>query len=137
MAQKVVTLELPDTLYESVSEAAEASQRPVESLLVESLNILFQPPPQTSDMQSELDALVSHTDAQLWAVVYRRLAWTQSLRLRELSALGKTRILNDGETAELDALLDLTDRYMLLRSEALLQLKTRGRDIQAYLQQAS
>jgi hypothetical protein len=74
---------------------------------------------------------------QLWAIVYRRLAWNQSLRLHELSTKYKSDELSTDEQVELDALLDRNDHYMLLRSEALLILQQRGADIQSYLQSAS
>jgi hypothetical protein len=39
----------------------------------------------------------------------------------------------DSEQRELEHLLELVDRSMLLRSEALLRLKERGRDVERYL----
>jgi len=47
----------------------------------------------------------------------------QSLRLRELSAKGKQEALTADEEWELNELLNLVDRQMLLRSEALLLLR--------------
>ena len=57
----------------------------------------------------------------------------QSLRLRELSAKRKQETLTADEERELDDLLNLVDRQMLLRSEALLLLKQRGQDVESYL----
>ena len=76
----------------------------------------------------------SYSDAQLWAVVYQRLAWPQSQRLHELSAKNKLEKLTEDEQSEFEHLLTLNDRAMLLRSEALLLLKNRGHDIAAYLE---
>lgn len=135
MSQRSVTLNLPEDLYESVHDAAEASERPIEFVLVESLQVLFQSPSPDSDLDAELAKLPDYTDAQLWAVFYRRLPWDQSLRVRELNARQKFKPLPEIEREELESLVDLTDRYMLLRSEALLLLKRRGNDIESYQRQ--
>ena len=52
----------------------------------------------------------SYADAQLWAVVYQRLAWPHSQRLHELSAKHKLETLTADEQNELDYLLTLNDR---------------------------
>jgi hypothetical protein len=79
----------------------------------------------------------SYSDAQLWAVVYQRLAWPQSQRLHELSAKNKREELTEDEQSELEYLLTLNDHAMLLRSEALLLLKNRGHDIATYLERGA
>jgi hypothetical protein len=73
-------------------------------------------------------------DAQLWALVYRGVAWSASGRLRELTARGKQEPLPDEEQAELAALIGEADRMMLLRSQALLVLQQRGHSVQDQLQ---
>lgn len=131
MSNKSITLQLPDELFERVVEAAEAADRPIETVLLESLDVLFPAP--NIGLEQSLNALSDYSDTQLWAVVYRQVPWTQSLRLRELSAKGKQAPLTNSEQHELEQLIDLVDRYMLLRSEALLLLKQRGHDIETYL----
>jgi hypothetical protein len=137
MPGKFITLDLPDNLYEQVHQVAEQSQRPVESVVVESLCLLFIPPSSSTDLATSLAALASYADAQLWGVVYQRLAWPQSQRLHELSAKNKLGSLTADEHRELDDLLTLNDRAMLLRSEALRWLKNRGYDIDAYLKRGA
>lgn len=133
MSEKTITLQIPDELFESLRETAVASERPIETVMLESLNVLFQRPSLATNIEALLLELRAYTDEQLWAVVYRRLPWTQSLRLHELAAKGKQGFLTETETTELEQLVDLNDRYMLLRSEALLLLKQRGQDINPYL----
>lgn len=41
MTHKTITLNVPDELYKRVQEAAEASDCPVETVLLESLDLLF------------------------------------------------------------------------------------------------
>jgi hypothetical protein len=134
MPGKSITFDLPDDLYEQVRQVAEHSQRPLERVVLESLRLLFVPLPSTTDVVALLAALPSYADEQLWAVVYQRLAWPQSQRLHELSAKSKLGLLAEDEQDELADLLAWNDRLMLLRSEALLILKNRGYDIEAYLQ---
>ena len=134
MSGKSITLDLPEDLYERVRQVAEQSQRPLERVLVESIHILFVHLPTSTDVATTLAALPGYSDAQLWAVVYQRLAWPQSQRLHELSAKNKLEKLTEDEQSEFEDLLTLNDRAMLLRSEALLLLKNRGHDIATYLE---
>ena len=133
MPGKSITLDLPEELYERVRQVAEQSQRPLERVLVESIRLLFVLPPTSTDVATTLAALPGYSDAQLWAVVYQRLAWPQSQRLHELSAKNKLEKLTEDEQSDFEHLLALNDHAMLLRSEALLLLKNRGHDIAAYL----
>jgi len=137
MPGKSITLDLPDDLYEQVHQVAAQSQRPVERVVLESLRLLFVPPPSAADLAASLAVLSGYADAQLWAVVYQRLAWPQSQRLHELSAIKKLERLTEDEQHELADLLSSNDRAMLLRSEALRLLKIRGYDLEAYLKRGA
>ncbi len=137
MPGKAITLDLPEDLYERVRQVAEQSQRPLERVLVESIRLLFVLPPTATDVATTLAAMPGYSDAQLWAVVYQRLAWPQSQRLHELSGKNKLEKLTEDEQSACEHLLTLNDRAMLLRSEALLLLKNRGHDIAAYLERGA
>jgi len=137
MSGKSITLNLPEDLYERVRQVAAQSQRPLERVLVESIRLLFVLPPTSTDVAATLTAMPSYSDAQLWAVVYQRLAWPQSQRLHELSAKNKLEKLTEDEQSDLEYLLTLNDHAMLLRSEALLLLKNRGHDIATYLERGA
>jgi hypothetical protein len=137
MLGKSITLDLPDDLYEQVQQVAAQSQRPIERVVLESLRLLFVPPPSSVDLATGLAALSGYADAQLWAVVYQRLAWPQSQRLHDLSAKSKLGGVTEEEQRELEDLISSNDRAMLLRSEALRLLKDRGYDIQAYLKRGA
>lgn len=65
--------------------------------------------------------------------VYRRLTYPVDTRLRGLTETSKIGKLTDAEEIELDSLIDQYDDYVLARSTALLLLKRRGYDIEAYL----
>ena len=70
-------------------------------------------------------------------MVYQRLAWPQAQRLHELSAQTKRERLTANEQHELDHLLTLNDRAMLLRSEAPRILENRGHDMAPYLERGT
>ena len=128
MAQQPVVLQLPESLYERVRQIAADSHRPLEEVLVGSLALLFDDLPDNPALTPQL--LEALSDEQLWAIVFRPLAWTQDVRLRELTALGKAGALSADERAEIERLVDQLDRYVLLRSQALLLLKQRGHDVE-------
>ncbi len=133
MSRKSVTLEIPDDLYEQVQQIAEASERSPEAILLESIDVLFRQPAASTSIDRLLSELPHYSDAQLWGVVNRQLPWMQTLRLRELSGRNKQGALSTIEQTELNTLIDRGDRYMLLRSEALLLLQQRGHEIKSYL----
>jgi hypothetical protein len=124
-----MSFELPEALYERIKEAAELSERPINAVLIESLDALFHKTPEGESLDTILDAMPAYTDGELWVIVYRGLTWAQSLRLRELGAKAKHTSLSVNEETERQHLLDLNDQMMLLRSEALLLLQQRGYDL--------
>jgi len=126
-----LSLHLPDALYERIQDVAAYSDRPVEAVLVESLMLLFGPPP--VDLDQLGTTMENLSDGRLWALVYRRLSWVERERLRDLSVQGKQAPLAPEEQVELDGLIDESDRVMLLRSHALLVLRQRGRHIGDHL----
>lgn len=131
MSQQTVHVDLPSELYERLRTIAEASNRPLQTVLVESLELLF------ADLSRDADTLALSlerlSDEQLWAIVHRRLTWPDDVRLRALVSAGTQRALAAEEQAELESLIDQVDRYTLLRSQALLLLHERGNDVAKYL----
>lgn len=132
MSQQPVLLQLPEELYERVREIAAESNRPLESVLVDSLALLFGELPSIPALSP--DSLDGFTDGELWAMVTRRLLqWPQDIRLTGLTLLGKQRKLSEDEQNELESLIEQLDQSVLLRSQALLLLKQRGHDVERRL----
>lgn len=126
-----IHLDLPPDLYARIRAAAERSGRPVEAVLVESLDLLFGTPSGDWDhLAAPVEAL---SDGHLWALVYRRMAWAESARLRELTAHGTQGALTEAEQVELAALIDHADGLTLLRSRAMLVLQERGHNVREQL----
>jgi hypothetical protein len=132
MHQQSVKLDLPVELYERIRETAEENNMPVEAMLLESIALMFGSLPDDS-MLSPSD-LEDFTDEHLWAIVHRRFALPLDMRLRELTALGKHGNLSNQEQEELEQLVSAADRYIVLRSKALLLLKQRGFDVERRLE---
>lgn len=130
-ANQSVSVDLPEELYARIREIAERNERSVEAVLRESLEVLFAADLATAAHQ--LAQLETYRDDQLWAVVYRRMAWPQRERLRELTSLGKQVSLNEAQQRELATLVEQADYETLLRSHALRLLKQRGHDVDRYL----
>jgi len=128
MSQAPILLQLPDKLYERLREIADDSQRPMESVLIDSLTLLFGELPSINPQQ-----LTTYTDEQLWAVVHRLIAWPQDARLNELTAASKQGRLSSAEQTELESLINAYDQYVLLRSQALLILRQRGHNVEQRL----
>ena len=127
-----IQIHLPDDLYERIRDTAARHDQPIETVLVDSLALLFGTAPVDWDhLAATLEAL---SDAQLWALVYRRLAWASASRLRELTARSKQALLSPEEESEIAALIDEADRLTVLRSRALLVLQARGQPVRDYLQ---
>ncbi len=131
MTQQPVLLQLPEDLYERVRQIAEESKRPLEEVLLDSLALLFGDLPDEASLSPQF--LETLTDEQLWAIVHRALTWPQDIRLRELTALGKQGTLSADEQAEMERLVVQVDRYVLVRSRALMLLKGRGHDVEQRL----
>ncbi len=128
MDEHTLVLRIPDDLFHRVQQAASESNRPVETMLVESLALLFGDLPDSNG--AILASVETLSDEELWAIVHRPLAWAQEVRLKELTARSKHGGLSEVEIAEMNHLIDQVDQYVLLRSHALLLLKQRGHDVE-------
>lgn len=130
-----IHLDLPAELYARIEEAAARGNQPIESILVESLTLLFGTMPASPDHLREM--LETLTDTQLWALVYRQSVWSAHNRLQELRERARATPLSDVEQAELAALIDEADRQMLLRSQALYLLQQRGHRVRDLIQRGA
>ena len=133
MTDRIITLSIPETLYERIQEEAVGTKQPIESLMIDRLAVLFNRVDEALDVNKALDALEAFKDYELWAIVSRRLSATDAELLHELNSEEKSGILTAEEKRELDHLLAQVNRDMLLRSKALLLLKERGHDISTYV----
>ena len=126
MAQ-TVTLELPQTIYQPVSRMAEATNRPVEDILVRALQASLPSldglPPELVDELVELEHL---DDEALWQVMVSKVLETQQRELSHLLDKNQAGTLTEQERQELDHLQREADRVMLRKARAAVLLRFRG-----------
>jgi hypothetical protein len=130
MSHPMLTLELPEEIYERVRRAAKGMKQPLETALA---NIVKAATPSLEkvplEYRAELEALEDLSDEELWELAERRAAPAQQRRLTKLLAKNQRGELTDRERQALSGLRATLDRLMLQRSYAYLLLKYRGQRI--------
>lgn len=132
MTNRTVTLQMPEEVYELAQQVAEESHISLESVVSNSVTIAYGPTRGKPDLKS----FETFSDEKLWRVVWRPLSVELEIRLDELSDLGDRGKLTDAQRAELKDLVAEVNRFVLIRSKALAELKKRGHDIESYLEKA-
>jgi hypothetical protein len=127
MSQPVVTLELPEDVYEHLRRAAKGMNQPVEKALVGIVRAatpsLEKVPP---EYRAELEAMEDLGDEELWKISRRRPSPAKQRRLADLLDRNQRRALTDRDRLALNRLRAEGDLRMLKRSYAYLLLKYRG-----------
>lgn len=130
MSRAVLTLELPEEIYEHVRRAAKGMKQPVETAL---LSIVKAATPSLERVpvkyREELEALEDLHDNELWKVTESALTPAQQRQLVSLLHKNQHGELKDREQKALMRLRACADRIMLRRSYAYLLLKYRGHRI--------
>ena len=77
---QIVSIDMPEALYERFSRAAEASSLPVQDLLVNALATFAPRPPEglPQAIRHQLEEMEAFSDAQLW-VVFREIMPTDEV----------------------------------------------------------
>jgi len=111
---QIVSIDMPEALYERFTRAAEASSLPVQDLLVNALATFAPRPPQglPGAIHHQLEEMEAINDAQLWAV------------FRE--------IMPTSEIPELYVPGDAEDSLMLRKAYAGVLLQWRGHKLPAF-----
>lgn len=130
MKRSTIELEIPEEVFDEVKGIARGGNRSIESVLQDGLAMVFGT---TEECGATMESLETYSDEQLWKIINNQLTWAQDSRWRELMALNKKGAMTDEESKELDDLADLLDRRILMRAKALLLMKQRGHNIDAYL----
>ena len=130
MSQPLLTLRLPDDVYERVSRAAKAMKQPVEqalALIVAAATPSLELVPLA--YRAALEAQEDLGDDDLWKRAEDRLSPAKERRLIDLLEKNQQGKLTDRERKALVDLRTDADRLMLQRSYAYLLLKYRGHRI--------
>lgn len=120
----LVTLELPQRIYQKAIRIARATKRPVEQVVVE----WIRPPVERtgSAQDAVLTGLESMNTAQLTQIAISTTAPKEMLRLRELLGLQEQRELTEAERREATRLVEEEDLLTLRKAKAIYLLRQRN-----------
>ncbi|MGH7493082.1 MAG: hypothetical protein ACREOO_11880 [bacterium] len=120
-----ITLSLPEGIIEHAKRFGWATQRDVEAVLIDALEMIW--PTLGSLPDTGLHPSVSSlADTEVLALADAKMDSTQNERLGALQAKGKTRGLTPDERYELLALMQIYQLGQLRKSEALAEVVRRG-----------
>jgi hypothetical protein len=128
MSTETIEIHVPEGLYRRLERLAALTRRPLEGLILQTLSSSIPPlpddlPPATRDALIAIEAL---SDEELVQVVRRTMPDDRYQRLSELREKRREDTLPEGETAELDHLLEEADLLTLTKAYAAVLLKLRG-----------
>jgi hypothetical protein len=125
-----ITLEMPDSVFQPLLRAAEATKQPVESLLLTNLQASL---PSLDGLPSEikqnLESLELLDEEGLWRVMLETVSLDQQQRLSELLDTNQSGAIIETERRELASLQHQADLVMLRKAHAAVLLRFRGKRI--------
>jgi hypothetical protein len=128
MTTQTVTLQLPESLYIRLQQAARATRRTLEDMLLHTVRIGS--PPRWDDapaeFQVDLAMLDRLDDEALWYIARSRKTEADMERYQELLDKNANSILSASERDELTNLRVESDRFMLCKAHAVALLRWRG-----------
>ena len=128
MAVQTIQLQLPDAIYQRLQRVAEATNQPLEQVVLQTIRGNL--PPLLDDLSPELRRIVvdlQHLDdIALWALTREPLPLQQWRRHQRLLRKAQDGILTADEQQELADLRVTTDQFVTRRSYALALLKWHG-----------
>jgi hypothetical protein len=127
MTTQTVTLKLPEPLYRSARQVAEATRRPLEAILTDSIARALPPLDDVSPAEAaELAKLASFDDASLWREARATMNPVEQAKIHELLDRQGASELAPAEHVRLQDLLDVYGRLMVRKAHAYLLLARRG-----------
>lgn len=130
MSQQVVTLNIPQPIYEQLRQAAKKKHRSVNELMIEAIAAATSPANlSTSQLRSDLAQMTYLNDAALWQAARATLSSTQRKRMENLHHKKQREELSAEEQVEAASLETLYLDTLLVRAQAAVLLKQRNYDI--------
>jgi predicted transcriptional regulator len=130
MPPQTITVELPESLYRTVSTLAKVTKRPLAEILQESLAHTLPP---LDDVPAEEAEILAHfstlDDAALWQASTITMPESQQHALHALLDRQNAEDLTPEETAHLQKLLEEYGRLLVRQSHAWLLLARRGYNV--------
>ena len=130
MSETQVTVELPVAVFEQLQVAAREQHRSireiVRDLVLRELPGLPSLPP---DVKTELAAFTGLSNEVLWLLARSTMTEAEQQELARLNDEAQRRPLTEAEQARQQALVEVYDRVLLRRAQAVALLKARGSDL--------
>jgi plasmid stability protein len=127
---QIVTLNLPDFIYQRIKDRAEQTQRSIEDEL---LDLVATTMPEDEELPMDLAQAVAALDflddKTLWQAARTHLQAKSVSRIETLHDKRRNEGLNDTEEKELASLVKEYEKSILIRSEAMGILMQRGHDV--------
>lgn len=121
MTAHTVTVELSKEIYERAEQVAQATQRPIEQVVVGWIH-----PPAKKNLTDVINALEDLPDEELIKIAQSNISANHTDRLQELLSIQQQRELTGGEQREAAALVEQEDFLTLRKARALFLLKQRN-----------
>jgi hypothetical protein len=136
MTAHAITLQLPESLYESFKRKADEARRTVEA---EVLDAVAQAAPETDELPPDLVDSLAQLDAfedeALWQLARSHISREESTELEDLHLKRQSVGLAAAEKARTAFLVGQYERAMVLRAHAARVLNERGHDVSCLLQE--
>ena len=131
MTAQTIHVQLPDVIYQRLLGVADATQRPLEEVVLQTIRGNL--PPSLDDLRPEWRSAVANletmSDEALLGLAREPLPPRQWRRHQRLLRKTQEGALTAAEHRELEALRVVTDRFVTRRSYALALLKWHGHTI--------
>ena len=127
MTTQTITLKLPELLYRSARQVAEATKRPLEAILTDSIARTLPPLDDVSPAEAaELAKLAGLDDASLWREARATMKPVEQAMMHESLDRQGASELTPAEHVRLQDLLNVYGRLMVRKAHAYLLLARRG-----------
>jgi len=131
MTRETVTLHVPEQLFIRLRQAAEATRRPLNDVILRSLEIGS--PPRWDDappeFQADLAALDRLDDETLWLIARSQADDTEMARYQQLLDMNANDEVSAHGRDELECLRNRYDSQMLQKAQAVALLRWRGHQV--------
>lgn len=128
METATVTLQIPELLYQRLAQTAQATQQPVEKVVLHALQV-GSPPPWDDipdEFQADLASLDKLDDAALWEIARSHKSPDEMSRYDLLLDKNQNQTLSAAERLELAELRHQSDVFLLRKAQAAALLRWRG-----------
>jgi hypothetical protein len=131
MSTDTVAVLVPAPLYQRLARLAALTNRPLESLVAQTLSAGLPPLPDDlpPTMRDALQALEQFDDTALEQVARERMSEAQVEQFEELRERQRAEVITTSEQQTLDALMHDADLRMLRKAYAAVLLKLRGQPV--------